>query len=131
MLHTLDIEIAGGDIVRFWRCENCSERRPIHRRAVPAADHRTPSQQRWLDRIAADFGGTIEVKRIGRSVFVIARNDARNWIAEGCHLSGTITDAGHVRLTLSRALVGDVEITARNWSAYVPVARPTAATTNP
>lgn len=103
-----------------WVCTNCSQQLPYRPRAMPAADHRTPSQRRWLDRIARDFGGTIEVTRHGRSIFVRARNDDRHLVAEGTSLYGTISDGGAVKLTLGR-LFGDAEITSLNkFEVYVP-----------
>lgn len=111
------------DLVPVWTCNNCGFEKPRTSRPAPTAEHRTRQQQAWLDRIATDFGGTIAVDRVGRStLWISAKNDDRNFIQDGTMLYGSIGARGKVKLTLCRAILGDVEITdVRGWNDDAPV----------
>ena len=118
-----DRDAEDAKVVAVWECSNCAYRKPRRGRALPPPDYRSPSQDLWLARIAHDFGGTLEVKRVGRSIWISAKNTARHWLADGQYLYGTIGDNGRLDLTLSIP-GGTAKITNPiRFDIHVPVRR--------
>ena len=76
---------------RVKRCHNCGHKFPFRQ---------TPSQQRVVSQIVAAFGGTYEVKMMGRKVWLSGKNyEDRNWIT-GDSYFGTIGPKGAFEITL-------------------------------
>lgn len=98
----------------------CGDLRP-RRKRVTRTDRPTRRQQVWLDRIAADFGGTLAIERHGSRLWVTAENEARDFMQDGTTLYGSIGARGKVKLTIGRFL-GDAEIRdLYDWTHYAPV----------
>jgi hypothetical protein len=85
------------------KCTNCHLELPL--RKVKATGKPNQTQERVLARLKETFGGTFEVKMIGRKVWLSATNENRPW-HEGTGLYGTIGPNGAMSLKLSR-LFGD------------------------
>jgi hypothetical protein len=82
------------------RCHNCDHKFPF--RQIKATGKITPSQQKVINRITSAFGGTYEIKMIGRKVWLSGKNyEDRNWIT-GDSYYGTIGPGGAIEITLQR-----------------------------
>jgi hypothetical protein len=95
--------------VEEWVCQNCGHRAKAGKRPTPSGKP-TPSQKAILTVIEREFGGTIETKFHGRSLWVGAHNPERHPMAYGDRLYGSVGPMGKLKLTLAR-IGGDREIT--------------------
>jgi len=114
------------------RCLNCGLWLPTKKAADPNPVAPNATQQAWIDRLAAAFGGEHEVKMIGRKAWITLTNyDGRHYF-DGQAAYGTIGPNGAIEITLQRPFVGDkVCRDARDIHNYLTTAngiKKTAAT---
>jgi hypothetical protein len=80
------------------RCQNCGHKLPFRR--IKGTGQITPSQKKVIDRVTSAFGGTYEIKMIGRKVWLSGKNyEDRNFIT-GDFYFGTIGPGGAFEITL-------------------------------
>ncbi len=86
---------------RVKECLNCHLMLPI--RTIKKTGKPNATQQRRLDHIIALFGGTLEIKMIGRKVWFSLENRERNYLY-GNLIYGTIGPAGAFKITMPQLL---------------------------
>lgn len=102
----------GGAIFSRWgaeekKCHNCHLVLPFRR--IKPTGKPTPSQDRILAQVVQLFGGTPEIRMIGRTLWFSLVNRERNWLL-GDSLFGTIEPKGKFKITLQR-IGGDKVLT--------------------
>ena len=74
--HKLEF-VGSADNLRWaYVCWNCGNEKPC--RELKDLTKPTPAMQRTIDALQAEFGGTVEIKMIGRKAWVVGRNEARS-----------------------------------------------------
>ena len=95
------------------KCRNCGFEKPI-RKTNYKPDGPNAKQQRIITRIVEAFGGTHEVKMMGRRVWITAKNYEGRKFFEGQSFFGTIGPKGALNITLQRPF-GDAQIKDLYW----------------